>query len=109
MRVGQSVQPMSADQLRSILVDMQQEWIEAFAVPRASSQEVLELLDVDVYFRRQRIPRPPGSAKIMERLVQAQLIDAVGDRIYAVRRIAALVFAKRLSDFPDLGARLHGW
>jgi ATP-dependent DNA helicase RecG len=105
MRVGQSIQPMSADQLRSILVDTPQEWIEGIAASRVSGSEVLELLDVDVYFRRIGIPRPSGPAKVMERLVQAQLIDHVGDRRYAVRRIAALVFAKRLADFPDLARK----
>ena len=105
MRVGQSIQPMSADQLRSILVDTPQEWIEGIAASRVSGSEVLELLDVDVYFRRIGIPRPSGPAKVMEKLVQAQLIDHVGDRRYAVRRIAALVFAKRLADFPDLARK----
>ena len=70
------------------------------------AQGVVELLDTQTFFELLKQPYPTGRRGVIERLVQDRLIDDLGDS-YSIRRIGALLLAKRLEDFPELSRKAH--
>src|SRR4051794_23248446 len=101
MRVGQSIQPMSTDQLRKLLSDTTPEWLEE-STANVSATELLRLLEIDLFFSRLGTTRPTNTSRAIARFVQARLVDDLGGGRFSIRRLAALIFAKQLEDFPDL-------
>ena len=51
-----------------------------------------------------KLPYPTEQAGVIERLLRERLIDEAGGS-YAVRRLCALLLAKRLDEFPDLARK----
>lgn len=92
---------MSEDRLRAIFAEGRPDWLEEPSLPWVSSQEVLDLLDTATYFELRSLGYPSASSGIVERLVQDHLIEADHDR-FTIKRIGAILLAKRLSDFPDV-------
>ena len=101
MRCGESLLPMSEDQLRKIFNEGKPDWIEEPSRTDLTEDEILELLNVEKYFSLIRSPYPRDAYAALERLVEDRLIDLNSDK-YAIRRIGALLIARRLSEFPDL-------
>ncbi len=104
MRVGQTLRPMSEDQLRSIFSEGAPNWLENPSKTGLSAQEIVELLDTQTYFELLELPYPTEQTGVIERLINDRLIDR---RIssYSVRRLGALLLARRLEDFPDLARK----
>jgi len=101
MRSGEELVPMSEDQLRRIFAEGEPDWIEEPSVQGLDQQQIIELLDTQTFFELLKLPYPTDRAGVIERLVQERLIDAQGGS-YAIRRIGALLLAKRLENFADL-------
>ncbi len=101
MRVGQALCPMSEDQLRKIFSEGGPDWLEEQSKGGLSGQEVVALLDTQTYFELLKLPYPTERAGVVEKLLNDRLIDQQGDN-YSIRRLGALLLAKRLDDFPDL-------
>lgn len=64
--------------------------------------DVLTSLDVAAYFERQDIQVPESVDSIAHYLEREQLIISQDDGLYSVTNMGALLFAKRLSDFPEV-------
>jgi ATP-dependent DNA helicase RecG len=62
------------------------------------------LLDTQSFFELLKMPYPTEQAGVVARLVQEMLIDEI-DGVYSIRRLGALLLAKRLLDFPDLARK----
>ena len=101
MRSGEQLVPMSEDQLRRIFAEGQPDWLEEHSKSELGSESVVELLDTQTYFELTRLPYPTDRAGVIDRLLQERLIDEVNGT-YSIRRLGALLLAKRLGDFPDL-------
>jgi len=104
MRAGEALVPMSEDQLRRIFAEGEPNWLEASAVTGVDAQQVVELLDVQTFFELLKLPYPTDRSGVIDRLQRERLIDDQGGR-YAVRRLGALLLARRLEDFPDLARK----
>lgn len=104
MRSGESLVPMSEDRLRAIFSEGQPEWGEEPAVTGLDAQGVTDLLDTQAYFDLLGIPYPTSRSGVLEKLTQERLVDAVPGG-FAIRRLAALLLAKRLDQFPTEIAR----
>ncbi len=104
MRSGESLVPMSEDQLRRIFAEGQPDWLEQHSRTGLDAQAIVELLDTQAFFELLKQPYPTDRAGVIERLVRERLIDEVPDG-YAVRRLGALMLAKQLSDFPDVARK----
>jgi ATP-dependent DNA helicase RecG len=104
MRSGEALVPMSEDQLRRIFAEGKPDWLEGYSKQRMSDQDVVEILDTQTFFDLLRMPYPTDRRGIMERLVQERLVDQEVDG-YAVRRLGALLLARRLKDFEDLSRK----
>ena len=101
MRVGQSLNPMTEDQLRQIFSEGGPDWLEEQSKGGLNGQEVVELLDTQTYFELLKLPYPTERAGVVEKLLNDHLIDQQGDN-YSIRRLGALLLAKSLENFPDL-------
>jgi predicted HTH transcriptional regulator len=104
MRSGQSLVPMSEDQLRRIFAEGEPDWLEEHSRTGVDSQQVVELLDTQTFFELLKLPYPTERTGVIDRLVRERLLDEAGG-VYAIRRLGALLLAKRLDDFPDLSRK----
>jgi len=104
MRAGEALVPMSEDQLRRIFAEGGPDWVEEHSKTELDGQQVVELLDTQTFFELLKLPYPSDRAGVLDRLVTERLIDAEAGS-YAIRRIGALLLAKKLADFDDLARK----
>lgn len=104
MRAGEAMVPMSEDQLRRIFAEGGPDWVEEHSKTGLDSQQVVELLDTQTFFEMLKLPYPTDRAGVLDRLLKERLIDAEAGS-YAIRRIGALLLAKKLADFADLARK----
>lgn len=71
------------------------------AATDASAESVLKLLDYPAYFELLSLPLPEGKIGILSTLVTDEMIISSGNS-FSITNLGALLFAKRLSDFPSL-------
>jgi predicted HTH transcriptional regulator len=102
MRVGEALQAMSADQLRRLFSEAKPDWLEEPTKTGLGAAQVIDLLDTRAFLKLINEPALATVGQVMERLVKERLIDEEGGASYAIRRIAALIFAKDLKQFPEL-------
>lgn len=104
MRAGEALVSMSEDQLRRIFNEGNPDWLEEPSRSRLDAQEVVELLDTQTFFELLKLPYPREQSIVIERLVRERLVDAVGGS-FTIRRLGALLLARRLEDFPDVARK----
>lgn len=104
MRSGGSLVPMSEDQLRRIFAEGEPDWLEEYSISALGAQAVVELLDTQTFFELLDLPYPTDRGGVLDRLLSERLIDRV-EGSYAVRRIGAILLARRLEDFPELARK----
>lgn len=104
MRSGEELVPMSEDQLRRIFSEGEPDWLEEPSIQDIEAQQVINLLDTQTFFELLKLPYPTDRRGVIERLLQEHLIDSQG-KGYAIRRIGAILLAKRLEDFADLARK----
>jgi predicted HTH transcriptional regulator len=104
MRSGEALVPMSEDQLRRIFAEGEPDWLEEHTKTGLDAQQLVELLDTQTFFELLKLPYPTDRAGVIDRMMHERLVDAQDDA-YAIRRLGALLLAKRLDDFPDLARK----
>jgi predicted HTH transcriptional regulator len=104
MRSGASLTPMSEDRLRKIFAEGKPDWLEEVSKSGLETQAVIDLLDTQTFFDLLKLPYPTNRDAVIEKLIQERLVDKV-DGSYSIRRIAAILLAKKLNDFPDVGRK----
>jgi ATP-dependent DNA helicase RecG len=104
MRSGEALVPMSEDQLRRIFAEGEPDWLEQHAKVGFDAQQVVETLDVQTFFELVKLPYPTDRAGVVDRLLHERLIDKL-DGGYAIRRLGALLLARRLEDFEPLSRK----
>lgn len=105
MRAGEALVPMSEDQLRRIFAEGEPDWLEEHSAAGQDAQQVVELLDTQTFFELLKLPYPTDRAGVIDRLLRERLVDELGGA-YAIRRLGALLLARRLEDFPDLARKV---
>jgi predicted HTH transcriptional regulator len=104
MRCGESLLPMSEDQLRKIFAEGMPNWLEEYTARNLSPDEVVSSLDLKTYFTLAAIPYPSDDKAALDRFVLESLIDESGGK-YSIPRITALMFSKNLEDFSELARK----
>ena len=104
MRSGEALVPMSEDRLRAIFAEGEPNWAEEHSMAGLDGQAVVELLDCQTFFELLGMPFPTARQGVIRRLVSESLIDESGDG-YSIRRLGALLLARRLRDFPDVARK----
>lgn len=105
MRSGEELLPMSEDQLRRIFAEGEPDWLEEKSKDGLDAQQVIELLDTQTFFELLKLPYPTSQQGVIDRLMQEHLVDQEPDG-YAVRRLSAILLARRLQDFPDISRKV---
>ena len=75
------------------------------AAEEVADDDVLWLLDYPTYFDLLHRPLPEGRAGILSALAQERMIVATASRRWNITNLGAILFAKRLADFPRLGRK----
>lgn len=104
MRSGEALVPMSEDQLRQIFAEGEPDWLEESSKTGLDAQQVVDLLDTQTFFELLKLPYPTDRVGVIDRLMRERLIDQVNGQ-YAIRRLGALLLAKKLDEFPDLARK----
>lgn len=104
MRAGEALVPMSEDQLRRIFAEGEPDWLEEHSRTGLDAQTVVELLYTQTFFELLKLPYPTERAGVIDRLARERLIDE-SHGAFAIRRLGALLLAKRLDDFPDVARK----
>ncbi len=105
MRSGEQLVPMSEDQLRRIFAEGEPDWLEEYSRQGLDAQTTVDLLDTQAYFELLNLPYPTDRQGVIDRLVQERFVDHLPEGNFAVRRMGALLLAKRLEDFPDVARK----
>lgn len=104
MRSGELLVPMSEDRLRAIFDEGKPDWLEEFSRVGLTSQEVMDTLDTQTFFELLKLPFPSSREAVLDKLLAERLIEKHGEA-YAVRRLGAILIARRLTDFPDVSCK----
>ena len=104
MRSGEELVPMSEDRLRAIFAEGQPDWLEEPARAGLTGQQVIELLDTQSFFALLQRPYPTTQAATLDFLASERLVDRA-DGAYSIRRLCAVLLARRLADFSDLARK----
>jgi predicted HTH transcriptional regulator len=72
------------------------------AAEHVSSDEVLKLFDYPAYFDLLELPLPDGRSAILEALAKDELILACKAGGWNISNLGAILFAKKLEEFPKL-------
>ncbi|MBF0232594.1 MAG: putative DNA binding domain-containing protein [Desulfamplus sp.] len=72
------------------------------AAEHISGEDVLKLLDYPAYFDLLELPLPDGRAAILDALSRDELIQACQAGDWNIANLGAILFAKKLEDFPRL-------
>lgn len=78
---------------------------DAFVTTDLQLQQVLRLLDCDTYFDSLQIPVPTDVSGYAHYLEEDGIIQKQDNGLYAITNLGAILFAKKLSDFPRLGRK----
>jgi len=71
------------------------------ALSNISSDEVVSVLDTQVYFELLKLPYPTNRGGVLERFISEKLIVKNSSR-YSITNLGAILFAKNLTDFPEI-------
>ena len=104
MRSGESLVPMTADQLRRIILENEPNWFVQAAKTEASAEEVIALLDTQIYFDLMKQSYPITREGVLKRLVSAKLISHKNGH-WNITNLAAILLAKDLGAFSPALAR----
>jgi predicted HTH transcriptional regulator len=104
MRSGEELVPMSEDRLRKIFAEGLPDWLEEPARSEMTPQEVIDLLDTQSYFALLQRPYPTTQKAVLEHLQTERIIDKT-DSKYRVRRMGAVLLARRVADFPEVSRK----
>lgn len=104
MRAGEALVPMSEDHLRKIFAEGEPDWLEQHSKVGLDAEQLIGLLDTQTFFELLKVPYPTERTGVIERLMQERLVDDLPGG-YAIRRLGALLLAKRLDLFDDVSRK----
>lgn len=75
------------------------------ALENITADDVLRLLDYDSYFRLTQQTLSETKRGILERLAKDKLLVSLPDEIFHITNFGAILFARKLSEFENLGRK----
>jgi ATP-dependent DNA helicase RecG len=104
MRVGESLRGMTPETLRSIFAEGEPSWLDEHSKTDIDAAQVVDLLDTQAFFDLIKLPYPSGREGVIDKLLSERLIEQKNGAL-CIKRMAVVLFAKRLSDFPDVSRK----
>jgi predicted HTH transcriptional regulator len=104
MRSGESLVPMSEDQLRAIFDEGKPDSLREMARDGLSPVEVVQLLDTQSFFDLSKLPYPETREAVLERLEHERLLKKTPQGL-GITNLGAILFAKRLEEFNGIARK----
>jgi ATP-dependent DNA helicase RecG len=104
MRVGETLTPMSEDQLRRIFAEGQPDWLERPAKDGLTALDVVDLLDTQTFFELLKLPYPSDRQGVLDKLRSERLVHEENNG-FVVTHLAAILLAKDLRRFDDVSRK----
>jgi len=104
MRAGEDLVPMTPDQLKRIFSEGQPDWFTQPAKEAASPDDVVALLDTQMFFDLLKQPYPTNREGVLAKLSGEGLITQTSQG-WTISNLAAILLAKRLDAFSPALAR----
>lgn len=104
MRCGEELVPMTPDQLRRIFEEKESDWFVEVAKENVSADEVIALLDTQIYFDLLKKLYPTTRDGVLDRLNKDDLIRPQNNS-WSISNLAAILLAKDLTNFSPSLAR----
>jgi ATP-dependent DNA helicase RecG len=104
MRAGEQLVPMTPDQLRRIFLEEKTNWFMESAKNNLSADDVIALLDTQIYFDLLKLSYPTTREGVLDRFTKDGLIKEQNDG-WVIFNLAAILLAKRLDNFSPALAR----
>jgi ATP-dependent DNA helicase RecG len=104
MRVGEDLVSMSPDQLLRIFEEGKPDFLSQIAIADQTAEDVIRLLDTQIYFDLLKTPYPAKRATVLERFASEKLIIKKR-KGFDITNIGALLFAKDLQSFDTVKSR----
>ena len=104
MRVGESLTGMTPEALRVIFAEGGPSWLDEHSKTDLDAAQVVDLLDTQAFFDLMKSPYPTNQLGVIERLLAERLIEQKNGTL-CIKRMAAVLLAKRLTDFPDVSRK----
>lgn len=103
MRSGERRVAMTGDRLKKIFSEgaSHADWLDEISLPYAEPEKVSELIDAAGFFELLEIPIPSTQSAVMDKLVEAGVIQRRG-AFFDIPRLGAILLAKDLRFFPDV-------
>lgn len=101
MRVGEDLVPMTPDQLRKIFDEGKPDFLSQIALSNVSAEDVVRLLDTQIYFDLLQAAYPEQRKTVLERFADEGLIIKSDDG-YHITNLGAILFAKDLQNFESV-------
>ncbi|MCD8302772.1 MAG: ATP-binding protein [Prevotellaceae bacterium] len=78
---------------------------ETYAKTELSLNDVVALLKCDIYFENLNLPLPTSVDSYKHYLLEEGIVEQQDNGLFAITNLGAILFAKKLSDFPRLGRK----
>ena len=104
MRSGESLVAMTPDHLKRIFAEGQPDWFAQPAKEAASPDDVISLLDTQMFFDLLTLPYPTSREGVLAKLSSEGLILQTAQG-WSISNLAAILLAKRLDAFSPALAR----
>lgn len=101
MRSGESLMPMTQDQLRRIFAEGKSAFLDDNATHKLSADEVVAALDIQSFFDLMKLPLPATRDAILERLISEKLVRSNNDNFF-ITNLGGILLAKDLRHFDSL-------
>ncbi len=75
---------------------------DAIALPNQSASRVMELLDIDMFYRLSCEDKPQNDSEILRRLSSCEYIHSDMEGGYNITNLGAVLFARDISHFPTI-------
>ena len=99
MRAGESLVAMTPDRLKEIFAEDSEEWFAQTTIEHISSEDVIALLNTQIYFDLLNRPYPSTQSAVLRCLEQEGFIQSMSAH-WAITNLGAIVLAKDLNEFP---------
>jgi len=104
MRAGEDTVAMTPDQLKRIFSEGQPSWFLCSAKAGIDADEIISLLDTQIYFELLNLPYPTSREGVLEKLSGEELITQTRHG-WTISNLAAILLAKKLDAFSPALAR----
>ncbi|QLH43791.1 MAG: putative DNA binding domain-containing protein [Coxiellaceae bacterium] len=104
MRSGESLVPMTQDQLKRIFAEGQPNFLNHDATSAISSDEVVALLDVQKFFDLIKLPLPATRDAILNRLISEKFVRSKNNEFF-ITNLGAILLAKDLRNFESVNRK----